>query len=95
MFAAPHGAICARLPPPVIAANLGALQERAPAAPALARYDEVARLLTGDPQARAADGVAWVGALVAELQVPPLASYGVTEDAIPEVVAKAERASSM
>jgi alcohol dehydrogenase class IV len=49
MFPAPHGALCARLLPPVMRANLQAMQQRTPDSPALARYTEVARLLTGDP----------------------------------------------
>ncbi len=95
MFPAPHGALCARLLPPVMQMNLQALQQRAPASPALARFDEVARLLTGDPSARADDGVTWVADLVEALAVPRLAVYGITATAIPEIVAKAQQASSM
>jgi alcohol dehydrogenase class IV len=36
---APHGAVCARLLPFVMEANIRALENRAPASPALARYD--------------------------------------------------------
>ena len=95
MYDAPHGALCARLLPPVMAANLKALREQAPASPALVRYTEVARILTGDPAAQAEAGAAWVAALCAELEVPPLRSYGLTEAALSEVAAKARRASSM
>ena len=69
--------------------------ERAGDAPALRRYDEAARLLTGEPNARAEDGVAWLEALTAELGIPPLAAYGVAEGDLPEVIAKARRSSSM
>ncbi len=95
MFPAPHGAVCARLLPEVTAANLRALREREPSSPALRRYDEVARLLTGDDGAEADDGVRWLGALCRDLSVVGLSSYGVTEGDVAEVVAKAERASSM
>lgn len=95
MFPAPHGAVCARLLPLVMAANVAALEERRPGAPALARYDEVARILTGRPDASAADGVAWVEELARDLHVPPLADYGVDEAALPELVANSQRASSM
>ena len=95
MFPAPHGVICARLLPLVMAANVQALQTRAAADRALARYAEVAQILTGQPDAEAADGVAWVQALCAELAIPPLADFGVSEDEIPTVVAKAQKASSM
>jgi alcohol dehydrogenase class IV len=95
MFPAPHGAICARLLPPVMAANVAALQQRAPASPALARYDEAARLLTGRPDAVAGDGVAWVADLVEAFAVPRLAAYGIVPADLPEIVAKSQQASSM
>ena len=95
MFSAPHGAICARLLPYVMEANVQALQARAPSSPALARYDEIAQILTGMATARATDGIAWVQDLCAALKVPPLAEFGLKEADIPTVVAKSEKASSM
>jgi alcohol dehydrogenase class IV len=95
MFPVPHGVACARLLAPVAAANVRALRARAPGSPALARYAEAARLLTGDPSARAEDGAAWLAALVAALGVPGLARYGVAAGDVPAVVAAARRASSM
>jgi alcohol dehydrogenase class IV len=55
----------------------------------------VARTLTGRPGARAEDGAAWLRALVEELQIPKLATYGVSTDDIGRVVDKARKASSM
>ena len=95
MFPVPHGIACARLLPPVVEVNVRALRARAPASPALERYDEVARILTGDPNARAPDGVAWLRELGDELNVPALSAYGVAAADIPQVVDKARRASSM
>ncbi len=95
MFSAPHGAICARLLSPVMDANVQALRQRAPASPALARYDEIARLLTGRPDAVAADGVAWVGELVEALAIARLSVYGIRGTDIPDIVAKSQQASSM
>ena len=95
MFPAPHGAVCAALLPHVMAANLRALRERQPHAPALGRFAAAARLLTGRPQATADDGVAWLRQLIDELQVPPLAACGLTLADVPEVAAKAARASSI
>ena len=95
MVDAPHGALCARLLPLVMAANVAALQTRDPASSALARYDEAARILTGDPEARAVDGVAWVETLCADLAIPGLGAYGLTAAAIPAAVAKGKAASSM
>ncbi len=95
MFDAPHGAVCARLLPLVMAANVRALQEREPDSPALVRYDEVAAILTGDVDASAVDGVAWVQALYEELAVPGLASYGMAARDLADVAAKAKPSSSM
>lgn len=95
MFPAPHGAVCAALLPVVTAANLEALRELEPTHPALERYAEVARVLTGDAAARAEDAVAWLQDLGRALGVRGLATWGVTRDAIPEVVEKAAKASSM
>jgi alcohol dehydrogenase class IV len=95
MFPVPHGVACARLLPPVVETNVHALRERAPDSPALVRYDEVARAVTGDPAARAEDGAAWLRALAEELGIPPLSTYGVTAADVPRVVEQARRASSM
>jgi alcohol dehydrogenase class IV len=95
MFDAPHGAICAALLPHVVAANVRALDARAPDHPARARFDEVGRLLTGRATAVAADGVSWLRALVADLAIPPLQHYGLTTGDVPAIVDQSTRASSM
>ncbi len=94
-YEAHHGALCARLLPIVCEVNLRALVQRAPQNPALPRYHEIARLLTGHPQADAWLGIQWLEELVRELQVPSLATYGVLEADIPEICAQAAQASSM
>lgn len=95
MFDAPHGAVCAALLPHVMAANVSALRERAPGHPSLCRYEEVARLLTGDARASADEGVAWVRDLVADLGVPGLAAYGLDEATFDTLIPAAQRSSSM
>jgi alcohol dehydrogenase class IV len=95
LFRAPHGVICARLLPHVMETNVHALKTREPGGPALARYDEVARILTGRDTARAADGVAWMQDLCVALRIPPLSDSGLEEKDFPDVVAKAQKASSM
>ncbi|NIO71678.1 MAG: iron-containing alcohol dehydrogenase [Anaerolineae bacterium] len=95
MFPAPHGAVCARLLPHVMAVNVRALQERSPGSESLRRYDEIARILTGNDKATADDGVAWVQELCQALQVPSLASYGMTPADLAVVIEKASAASSM
>ena len=94
-FPAPHGAICAALLPPVMNANVQALRQRASGGEALRRYDEVARLLTGNAQAAADDGVAWVRKLVSDMQIPRLGTYGIKSEHIAELVRKSAQASSM
>jgi alcohol dehydrogenase class IV len=94
MFAAPHGAVCARLLPAVMAKNLGALQARDPGSPALRRYDQVAGILMGQPGAPAVEGVEWVRKLAEALQIPALSDYGLTKADFSEVVEKTSRASS-
>lgn len=95
MFPAPHGAVCAALLPPVMATNLKALTERYAESEAIARYTRIARLLTGNDNAKAEDGVEWVRQLAADLQIPKLREYGIKETDFPELVAKAAKASSM
>jgi alcohol dehydrogenase class IV len=92
---APHGALCAALLPHGMAANVAALRVRAPQHPALERYTTIARLLTGRGGASAEDGIDWVRALCADLSVPPLRAWGITEGDLPRVVEGAARASSM
>jgi alcohol dehydrogenase class IV len=95
MFSAPHGVTCARLLAYVMEANVRALQTRMPDSPALARYDQVAQILTGKATARAADGVLWTQNLCEALNVPPLSEFGLAEEDFPSVVDKARKASSM
>lgn len=94
-FPAPHGAICAALLPHVMAMNLRALRQRDPNGPALYRYEEVARWLAGDMKAKPDDGLKWVRALVLDLKVPRLGSFGIQHEHLPDLVAKAMNASSM
>jgi alcohol dehydrogenase class IV len=95
MFDAPHGAICAALLAEGMRANIRALRERAPGGGSLDRYREIASIVTGDREASAEDGAAWVEALVRRLSVPGIATWGIRDCDVPELVAKAERASSM
>ena len=95
MFPAPHGAICARLLPGVMEVNIRALRDRQPESDALRRYDEAAELWTENEFAVAADGVAWVQALVRALDVPPLSAYGMTVEDFPMLVENVPKTSSM
>lgn len=98
MFDAPHGAVCAALLPPVLAANLHAVRARAETIVARdleERFDELARLVTGRANARAEEGIAHLEALTSALAVPGLSRYGMTARDVPALVEKAKAASSM
>ncbi|MEW5720563.1 MAG: iron-containing alcohol dehydrogenase [Chloroflexota bacterium] len=95
MYAAPHGALCARLLPFAMETNLRALRERAADSSVLARYDRVAQLVTGAANARADDGVARLRALCAELRSAPLSHFGIARADFPIIIAQAQKASSM
>jgi len=95
MFPAPHGAVCAALLAQVMETNIHALQQRKPGSDTLARYEEVARLLTGRSDSQAHDGVQWVRDLVSDLRIPRLAKYGITASHFTDISQKATHASSM
>ncbi|HEY1107097.1 MAG TPA: iron-containing alcohol dehydrogenase, partial [Opitutaceae bacterium] len=95
MFSAPHGAVCAALLPHALTVNLHALRARAPRHPALARFDQLGRLLTGSPHAGADDALRWTRDLIATLRIPRLSTYGIAASDTPALVAAAQNASSM
>jgi len=111
MTSAPHGVICGKLLPHFLQANVRALQDHLAgrrasvpacqgascedARPTLARFDEVARILTGRSTARACDAVTWIEELCHVLALPGLRKYGLCEDDFPTAAAKAKNASSM
>jgi alcohol dehydrogenase class IV len=95
MFPAPHGAVCAALLPHAMLVNLRALRQRQPQSETLARYAEIARLLTGRADASADVGVASVRSLGADLRIPRLRTYGLTPSDSAALCDKAGQSSSM
>lgn len=95
MFPLAHGVVCARLLPEVVMVNIRAMEQREPGNVALARFDEAARRLTGEPVADRVRLVSWLRELVCEAAVPTLASGGLVAGTWEDVVAAARRASSM
>jgi alcohol dehydrogenase class IV len=91
----PHGAACAALLAPVIEANVRVLRSGPAGSPALDRYAEVARLLTGQPAATIDEGLAWIRETVTRLAIPGLAAFGVHAQDADDIVAQAARSSSM
>ena len=95
MVDAAHGAICAALLAPTVRANLSALRSGAGSSPALHRYEQAARLLTGRDEATPDDAVDWLRETVAALDVPGLRGLGLDRGQYGEVADKAARSSSM
>ncbi len=95
MYKAPHGAVCAALLPHVMEANIHALQLRTPTHPSLSRYQDVARLLTGNRQADIMDGPAAIKKMTTAFSIPGLQSYGLQPEEMELLIEKAEQASSM
>jgi len=84
-FAVPHGMGCACLLTATMRTNINALRERAPESPALARYAEIRTALKNVPD---------LDSLRSDLGVPSLGSFGLSIDAIPDVIG-GSRAGSM
>jgi alcohol dehydrogenase len=86
--AIPHGVACGTLLAAATVVNLRALRERAPGSEALAKYEEVRRLLGAD------DLPAMLAGWQDYLALPRLSAYGVSAADIPRIVANS-RGSSM
>jgi alcohol dehydrogenase class IV len=95
MFAAPHGMVCATLLPAVFETNIEALEERSAENPALEKYHEVARIITGSNNAKIDDALQWIKEISMQMFVPGLEDFGVQEADLSTIVEKAKNASSM
>lgn len=95
----PHGIACAALLPHVMEANLRAAARDRSKLETVNRYAEVALALGAQPGPLGAEtalrGVGVVQRLCRQMQVPPLAKYGVTRQAFSELILRARRTSSM
>lgn len=94
MFPAPHGAVCAALLAGVIEMNCQVARELK-VNETSARYDEVARLLTGCDSAKAQDGIRFVHELCESLHIPRLRDFTIQRSNLSEIAEKAALASSM
>ena len=95
-LSAPHGVICAAMLPLVFSKNVELLRQLGDERKEqLKRFDGAAKLLTGQEDAKAQDGVLWIRELCEHLQVPPLAKMGLVEADIDMLAEKASRSSSM
>jgi len=97
-FPIPHGVVCGTLVAVATEVNIQAMQAREPDNPALAKYAEVGRLLSNQPDADDATAHTLLITQLAEwcyrLKLPRLSTYGVTEGDFPHIVANS-RGSSM
>jgi len=91
---AAHGALCARLLPEVMEANLAQAQ-REGQRDIVERYAVIARVLTGELLAAPEAGVLWVRELVERLGIPRLRSYGFSSATAADLVERARVSSSM
>lgn len=96
LCAVPHGSGCGCLLAATFATNVRALRTRAPQSPALARADHIARILLPEGETeRTPERVAHeLQQLRRNLDVPPLATYGVSEMDFAGVI-EGSRAGSM
>lgn len=94
MYPAPHGAVCAALLAGVMKANLQQC-ERDGKKDILARFEDIARLLTGHGNAQAQAGIEWVEALARNLKIPGLSRWAVRADEVGGISRKAAQSSSM
>lgn len=92
MYRIPHGAVCACLMSAVIEMNIEALKEQNLD---ISKFDELAKILSGNEHAIAEDGIVWIENLISELEIPSLSAFGLTESDFPKLVQKAKNASSM
>lgn len=95
MYNAPHGAICAALLPPVIKANVRALQGRQPQNPALRRYEYAAQFILFDRSATTQDAMDWIGETREIFGIPGLGAYGIEEKDFDDIAEKSALSSSM
>ncbi|MFO7750385.1 MAG: iron-containing alcohol dehydrogenase, partial [Desulfobacteraceae bacterium] len=97
MISAPHGLICAVLLAPVMAENVRQLEKRTSpdSSAALAKFGEVAGILTGNSRAGIEQGAGWIRGLVAEMDLPSLSQFGLEPAVCRAVSRKALQASSM
>lgn len=95
MFLIPHGVVCAALLPYAIEINVQALRNDDPHSESLKRFDEVAQILTRDPNATADDGVIWIQELCKHFNIPRLAAFCMKKTDFHEIIEKSMAASSM
>ena len=94
MYPISHGEICASLLAAVIEVNITALKRQNNFG-ILEKFSEIARVFSGNAEAKAEDGIESIKELVKKLNIPSLTTLGLTRDNFPELVANSKNSSSM
>lgn len=94
-FAAPHGAVCAALLVPVLAANLAAARNLTVNLLTVDRFRELAGLLVGAEVREPMAAINWLTKLTASLGIPGLATYGLRPENCADIARQGLVASSM
>jgi alcohol dehydrogenase class IV len=95
MIKAAHGALCASLLAPIIETNVKALKTRTPDSPQLARFKELAHMITDKSSAQEEDAVYRIKELCRLFAVPGLKALGLDQNDFSTAVEKAKNSSSM
>jgi len=94
MYTISHGTVCAALLPAVMETNIRLLSEQG-LNDRLERYNDVARILTGNQFSSALNSAEWVRELVIHMKIPPLSVFGINKTEFPEIVFSSRSTSSM
>ena len=94
MYEAPHGAICARLLPLVVEANISHCSQKS-IATVLDKYREIAAIIKNDRNAKVEFLIDWLFSLVKYFKIPGLSYWGMVDSDIPAIIKNAQNSSSM
>lgn len=95
LFKVPHGLICASLLPPVMKYNVEAATKLGEDNDIQTRYRDIARWITGDPEASIDDGVVWLKELADLLRIPGLHTLGIEREDFNQIIESSMASSSM
>jgi len=95
MFNASHGMICASLLPHVMKYNVKVLNEILGNEEILARYADIARWVTDDPDATIEEGVVFIQEMAEALDIPGLHQMGIEKEDFNRIIKKSKVSSSM
>ncbi|WED28135.1 iron-containing alcohol dehydrogenase [Vibrio sp. DW001] len=91
---APHSIITARLAPFVMDENIKSAEDMG-RGDILNRYREIAKIVTGNPEANYLDSVAWIKMMLERLELPNLSEFGICKTSFHRVARDAMQSSSI